>query len=46
MRMFTNKVDGEDTRKEVESVTEQTKQISEEIQSYRFLTNLIFDAIR
>ena len=46
MRTLKNKVDGEDTRKEVKSVTEQTKQLNEEIRSYSFLTNLIFDAIR
>lgn len=46
MKQWKNQPVSEDTRQEVESVTEQTKVFSEEIRGQVFLANPIFDAIR
>jgi hypothetical protein len=46
MRTLKKKIILEDTRQEMETVTEQTKYNSNEMRSQSYLTNLIFDAIR
>jgi hypothetical protein len=46
MKNLKNNIVLEDTRREIESITKQTRAYAEEIRSYSYLINLIFDAIR